>query len=165
MRIWFDTEFYENGRTIDLISIGMVREDGATFYAETPGAQGLVARDPWLRENVSPHLKGGVHVLEREDIATAIRGFVGKEPEFWAYYASYDWVVLCRLYGRMIDLPSGWPMFVRDVQQWRSELGNPDMPAQENEHDALADALWTKAAWERLYRLHPPASLRQNESP
>jgi hypothetical protein len=30
MKIWFDTEFYENGETIKLISIGMVREDGAT---------------------------------------------------------------------------------------------------------------------------------------
>jgi len=28
MKIWFDTEFYEDGRTIDLISIGLVREDG-----------------------------------------------------------------------------------------------------------------------------------------
>lgn len=29
MRIWFDTEFIEDGKTIDLISIGLVREDGA----------------------------------------------------------------------------------------------------------------------------------------
>lgn len=29
MKIWFDTEFIEDGKTIDLISIGMVREDAA----------------------------------------------------------------------------------------------------------------------------------------
>ena len=34
MRIWFDTEFIEDGRTIDLLSIGMVRDDGLEYYAE-----------------------------------------------------------------------------------------------------------------------------------
>ena len=28
MRFWFDTEFYEDGHTIQLISIGVVAEDG-----------------------------------------------------------------------------------------------------------------------------------------
>lgn len=150
MRIWFDTEFYENGRTIDLISIGMVRDDGATFYAEADLAPEIASQSDWLAKNVKPHLKGGNAEMTRFRMQKAIFDFVGEKPEFWAYYASYDWVVLCQLFGTMMDLPKGWPMFVRDVQQWRSELGNPDMPAQENEHDALADALWTKAAWERL---------------
>ncbi len=150
MRIWFDTEFYEDGHSISLISIGMVREDGATFYGETDLAPEVASQSDWLRENVKPHLRGGATEMSRGALRRAILAFAGEKPEFWAYYASYDWVVLCQLFGRMIDLPKGWPMFVRDVQQWRSELGNPDMPAQENEHDALADALWTKAAWERL---------------
>ena len=34
MKIWFDTEFIEDGKTIDLISIGMVRQDSATLYFE-----------------------------------------------------------------------------------------------------------------------------------
>jgi len=150
MRIWFDTEFLEDGHTIKLISIGMVREDGGTIYMETPEAWHLAESDPWLLENVKPHLRGGAYVFTRDQIAAHIQIFVGPNPEFWAYFASYDWVALCQIFGRMIDLPAEFPMFVRDVQQWRSELGNPDMPAQENEHDALADALWTKAAWERL---------------
>ena len=36
MRIYFDTEFIEDGRTIDRLSIGMVREDGAIFDVEIP---------------------------------------------------------------------------------------------------------------------------------
>lgn len=151
MRIWFDTEFYENGRSIELISIGMVREDGETFYAETLPAQSLCHGDDWLRKNVLPHLRGTGKL--RPAIAEGIKRFVGEKPEFWAYYADYDWVALCQLYGRMIDLPKGWPMFCRDVQQWRAELGNPDMPAQANEHDALADALWTRDAWWRLSQM------------
>jgi hypothetical protein len=153
MRIWFDTEFYEDGHTITLISIGMVREDGATLYGETDLAPEIASQSEWLRENVKPRLHGLAAQKTRYQLRKEIVAFAGEKPEFWAYFASYDWVALCQLFGTMMDLPDGWPMFVRDVQQWRSELGNPDMPAQENEHDALADALWTKAAWERLSHL------------
>ena len=34
MKIFFDTEFIEDGKTIDLLSIGAVRDDGETYYAE-----------------------------------------------------------------------------------------------------------------------------------
>lgn len=153
MKIWFDSEFYENGRIIDLISIGMVREDGATFYGEADLAPEIASQSEWLATNVKPHLRGSPARMNRHRMRKEIVAFAGPSPEFWACYASYDWVVLCQLFGTMMDLPDGWPMFVRDVQQWKAELGNPDMPAQENEHDALADALWTKATWERLHRL------------
>jgi hypothetical protein len=33
LRVFVDTEFYEDGSTIDLISIGAARSDGAEFYA------------------------------------------------------------------------------------------------------------------------------------
>lgn len=33
MKYFFDTEFHEDGRTIDLISIGIVAEDGREYYA------------------------------------------------------------------------------------------------------------------------------------
>ena len=56
MRFWFDTEFYEDGRTIELISIGVVSEDGRTYYAETPKARKLAAATQWLSANVGPHL-------------------------------------------------------------------------------------------------------------
>lgn len=151
MKVFFDTEFREDGRTIDLISIGIVREDGATYYAETLRGYALASGDPWLKENVLPHLRHGHHVKERADIAQEIVKFVSEKPEFWAYYADYDWVVLCQLYGRMINLPKGWPMFCRDIKQRAVDLGNPPLPKQTGaEHDALADALWAKQAYEFL---------------
>lgn len=61
MRVFYDCEFLEDGRTIDLISIGMVAEDGRELYAVAEEIQ----RDPlrsricehqWLMENVIPHL-------------------------------------------------------------------------------------------------------------
>lgn len=149
MKIWFDTEFYEDGRTIDLISIGMVREDGATYYAETYDALSVASRSDWLKENVFPHLTGPVRT--RDELRADILEFAGEKPEFWAYYADYDWVLLCQLFGRMIDLPEGWPMFCRDVQQLRAERGVADLPKQIGaEHNALGDAVWTREAWQFL---------------
>lgn len=143
-RIWFDTEFIEDGRTIDLISIGMVRDDGATYYAECEEAD-LSRADEWVRANVLVHLSG--EKKPRRVIAQEIVAFAGEAPEFWAYYADYDWVALCQLYGRMIDLPKGWPMFCRDLKQLAVERGNARLPKQIGaEHNALADALWNKDA-------------------
>ena len=42
-------------------------------------------------------------------------------PQFYAYYADYDWVVFCWLFGSMIDLPKGFPMYCRDLQQLKDE--------------------------------------------
>ncbi|WGT48910.1 3'-5' exoribonuclease domain-containing protein [Thioclava nitratireducens] len=152
MRIWLDTEFIEDGNTIELLSIGMVREDGATYYAEPaePAETDRSRADEWVTAKVLPHLHGPVR--PRAEIADELIQFAGAAPEFWAYYAAYDWVALCQLYGRMIDIPAGWPMFCRDVQQLRAELGVEVLPPQEStEHNALADALWTKAAHEFLH--------------
>lgn len=150
MKIWFDTEFIEDGKTIDLLSIGMVREDGQTYYAEPTDADHSKA-SPWVVENVLPHLRGGEALKARYVIGREIVAFAGEKPEFWAYYADYDWVALCQIYGSMMDLPEGWPMYCRDIKQWCDELGNPDLPKQaSSEHDALADALWNQSAWDFL---------------
>lgn len=150
MKIWFDTEFIEDGKTIDLISIGAIREDGEQYYAEVIECDHSRA-SPWVRENVLAHLRGGIDRLVRADIALDLIKFAGEKPEFWAYYADYDWVALCQLYGTMMDLPNGWPMYCRDVKQWCDALGNPKLPEQKSiEHHALFDAVWTKDAWQFL---------------
>ena len=151
MKIWFDTEFIEDGKTIDLISIGMVREDGATYYAHS-SEYDVSKASPWVQENVLPHV-GDTKPLRRYQIANDVRAFAGHKPEFWAYYADYDWVVLCQLFGTMMDLPKGWPMYCRDLKQLCDALGGPKLPEQSStEHHALADAQWTKAAWEFLQK-------------
>lgn len=147
-RIWFDTEFIEDGKTIDLLSIGMIREDGATYYAEPAEADHSRASD-WVKANVLPHLTG--ETKPRAQIAADIVAFAGDAPQFWAYYADYDWVALCQLFGTMMDLPQGWPMFCRDVKQAAVDAGNPTLPTQvSQEHNALADAVWARDAWQFL---------------
>jgi hypothetical protein len=146
VKIWFDTEFIEDGKTIDLISIGMVREDGRSYYAEAAECDLSRASD-WVKKNVIPHLSGVK--TPRATIAAHIAEFAGETPEFWAYFADYDWVVLCQLYGTMMELPSEWPFFCMDVKQLAVSAGNPKLPEQGSvEHNALNDALWTKQAWD-----------------
>lgn len=168
MRIFFDTEFFEDGRTIDLISIGMVREDGAEYYAVNAALSDLrLVSDSWLVENVFPSLPYRLVDPNKpvswpnvtrvpssewklpETIAKEIKEFAGDSPEFWAYFADYDWVVLCQLYGRMIDLPRGWPMYCRDLRQLADTF-----PAEvtllpqsgQSQHNALEDARWVRDA-------------------
>lgn len=183
MKYFFDTEFHEYKRdgvnTIELISIGIVAEDGREYYAESLDFDMSAAvENEWLNDNVIAHLwsrqpdktpfnrwtrdggKGGLG--HNECIANGIRNFVGEKPEFYAYYADYDWVVFCWLFGRMIDLPEGFPMYCRDLKQmlddkcdkmgiWADALKEyPGFPTQENEHNALDDARWNKALFEFL---------------
>lgn len=147
-RIWFDTEFVEDGHTIDLLSIGLVRDDGATYYAECAEADHARASD-WVKANVLPHLTGDTK--PRAQIAREIVEFAGSKPEFWAYYCSYDWVALCQLFGTMMDLPKGWPMYCLDIKQLAQSMGNPRIAIDKGtEHNALADAQWTQKAWSWL---------------
>ena len=155
MRYFLDTEFMESGplSPITLLSIGIVAEDGREFYAINQDADWSVAND-WVAENVLPSLRQGKgsDVFTYDSIAARIVDFVGEStPEFWGYYADYDWVVFAQLFGAMINLPKGWPMYCRDIKQLCDELGNPSLPAQElTEHDALNDARWNKLAFEFL---------------
>lgn len=152
--IWFDTEFIEDGRTIDLLSIGLIREDGQEFYAE-PQETDRQRANEWVMANVIPHLRGPL--MPRAELVYQLREFCGEQPEFWAYYADYDWVALCQLFGRMIDLPRGWPMYCRDVKQLCDSVGNPKLPSQSSvEHNALNDARWTRDAWLFLDALEAP---------
>lgn len=43
------------------------------------------------------------------------------KPQFYAYFADYDWVVSCWLFGRMLDLPKNFPYYCRDLKQMLDE--------------------------------------------
>ena len=168
MRYFYDTEFIEDGKTIDLISIGIVAEDGREYYAISKEFNECKASD-WVQENVITQLPPK-YIIDNESSGSIIQNklyksrfvikneilrFIGDDkPEFWAYYADYDHVVLCQLFGTMMDLPDGWPMYTRDLKQLCDEVGNPKLPKQQTgEHNALDDALWVKDMYIRLARL------------
>jgi hypothetical protein len=151
MKYFFDTEFREDGTILDLISIAIVADDGREFYAvssEFDIAKAVV--HPFLSRHVLPHIGAMMpqgfcllqrYVQTRRQMAAAIQEFVGDSPEFWADYAAYDWVALCQLYGTMMDLPDGWPMFCRDIQQLRDWIPfTSDEICNPCPHFALNDA-------------------------
>ncbi len=156
MRYWYDTEFIESGpeHPIELISIGIVAEDGRELYLESADFDKGKANQ-WVRENVLPQLKGGEYRWPLRSIRVTLLDFFDIEdygkPELWGYYSAYDHVVFCQLFGTMMDLPPGFPMYTRDIKQWCDQLGNPRLPEQgKGEHNALSDARWNKLAWEFL---------------
>ncbi len=179
MKYFLDTEFHEFKKkpfigkpidTIELISIGIVAEDGRGLYLISKDFDIKAAwNNEWLRNNV---LKSIYYELMFEknapgtdeffsyktikqlinkygktnkEIAEKVKLFVsnwqvyfnvvgemyyaGADPvdstklkcEFYGYYSDYDWVVFCWLFGRMIDLPKGFPMYCIDLKQ---ELDN-----------------------------------------
>lgn len=85
MRHFYDTEFLEDGRTIELISIGIVCEDGREYYAVNADMPLERIRDHrWLMDNVLPSLPlREPGVLDKQDarvkphwvIANEVRNF------------------------------------------------------------------------------------------
>ena len=157
MNYFLDTEFAETGGsdspTIDLISIGIVAEDGREYYGESSDFIPSNC-NPWVVENVLPHLGPREERKPRSLIREDIMSFIGGDslPKFWGYYADYDWVVFCWLFGNMVDLPPKFPRFCMDLRQWLGQLGDPDIkpPAPKDEHHALADARWNLSLYEDL---------------
>jgi hypothetical protein len=102
---------------------------------------------------------------------------INRTVEFYAYYADYDWVVFCWLFGRMLDLPNGFPKYCIDLKQtlddkassslkiWkRVDVSKSDFdmispiksfanyPKQDpsKAHNAIEDARWNKQLYEFL---------------
>ena len=101
--------------------------------------------------------------------------------KFYGYYADYDWVVFCWLFGKMINLPTGFPMYCIDLKQTLDEenklycsntetelrikkgvnyihqeyniKNHINYPKQTNEHNALADAKWNYELYKFLQTL------------
>ena len=59
-----------------------------------------------------------------KDVNTGINYLSKTTPKFYAYYADYDWVAFCWLFGNMIDLPNRFPMYCNDLKQTLDEKTN-----------------------------------------
>lgn len=172
MKYFFDTEFIEDGKTIEAISIGIINDNGDTFYAEWNDFDYYKTND-FVLEHVIPNLrmwniddltpfisKDGPNIKmygNREFIKSELLKWIGKDkPKFYAWYASYDWVMLCQIFGTMMDLPDNWPMFVYDVKplfdqlEYTNSWKKANHPDPSDVHNALADAIWLKDMYNDL---------------
>jgi hypothetical protein len=151
MRWFLDTEFNDRVDRIELISIAMVSESGHEYYAHCDDYD-VGACGDWLQQNVLPHVQKLIP-LPMPRIAAGIQQMIargGGVPEFWAYYASYDWVLFCKLFGGLLKLPPKYPRYCHDLKQLIDDRGidSMELPKQTGpQHDALADARWVRESF------------------
>lgn len=219
MKYFYDTEFLEGTQdkrflgikigqtkpTIDLISIGIVCEDGRQYYAVSKDFNLREAwnrydvdeygkKHYWLRDNVLRPIYANTvngdnrnfmdfsystmkNILRRigksnKQIAKEIKHFIAnrgisadkeqwildydsKNTQLYGYYSAYDHVVFCWLFGKMIDLPKGYPMYTIDLKQMKDSIGeklsdHPSYPTNSRKHDALRDAMFNKDLYDFL---------------
>lgn len=159
--IFFDSEFYENGETITLISIGCIKEDGEKLYLVNKDFDYNWFRDDaesrdqyetvtFLRENVFNQIKSThENTFSVKAIRNILMNYCGSSPTFWTSTGCYDWVMLMQnLFGRMLDKPKHWPYLVMDTAQLKVMLPQvkkdlslfPFPWPESGEHNALFDA-------------------------
>lgn len=157
MKYFIDTEFIEGFKKplfgkrrhfIDLVTIGIHREDGKSLYLLSK-EWSFNDADEWVKDNVilplyKEYVSGDCRNItsvnnfqkllgfENEQIKNTLLDFFGcwRDQLFWrapdgievyGYYSDYDWVLFCSLFGRMIDLPKGFPMYCKDLKQMLDE--------------------------------------------
>lgn len=137
------------------------------------GVRKLINKYGKTRKQIAEEIKEFVDYKERPEFGKGVTtgnhlgvafGVIPdySKPEFYAYNADYDWVCFCWLFGRMIDLPRGFPMHCKALKQDLDKVAKeyvntyntkdglklvkalPNYPKQSNEHNALADAKWDK---------------------
>lgn len=178
MNVYYDCEFREDGVVIDLISIGMVADDGKEFYAVSNEFDTrCVAQHDWLMENVMNSIEHdqfivsdseGVPVvrdiyvtdpaaMSRQHIRRGILEFLAqyRSVELWAWFGAYDHVCLAQLWGPMVELPYDIiPMYTNDIKTLAQQAGNPKLPAQPaGVHNALEDAKFNKVRYDFLMEM------------
>jgi len=155
VRFFYDCEFIEDGVTIELVSIGMVSEDGQEYYAVSTEFDAGRA-GPWVRANVLPKLPcpSDAAWRGRAQIRTDLLAFLDRkheEIELWAWYAAYDHVAMAQLWGAMPALPRRIPRFTHDLRQRWEDVGKPRLPPPPSDaHDALADARHNLVRWQAI---------------
>ncbi|PBC38569.1 hypothetical protein CJ179_38915 [Rhodococcus sp. ACS1] len=163
MRYYYDTEFDEDGTSIELISIAIVAEDGRELYRVVEDADWeRINKNQWVMEHVIPllptlgepewQLKDTIRkevydfLYPYQPVPGEVQsiGYVG-DPELWAWFGAYDHVVLAQMFGKMAQFPAFIPQWTNDLRQEVHRLKNPALPKQrKGEHDALEDARQVK---------------------
>jgi len=66
-------------------------------------------------------------------------------PIFYGYYSAYDHVVFAWLFGKMIDLPNGFPMYTIDLKQMLDEIAEKTVKkTNETVHTTFPLKAWNK---------------------
>lgn len=172
MRVFFDTEFTGLHQATTLISIGLVAEDGQTFYAEfTDYDKSQV--DDWIHKNVIDNLlihpdrnhyykvtdTDAIYQGDSAHITDKLQEWLSQwdQVEMWSDCLHYDWVLFINLWGNAFSIPPNVYYIPFDICTMFKIFGvDPDVNREAysgvagKKHNALHDAQVIKACYERL---------------
>lgn len=175
MKIFLDTEFTGLHQKTTLISLGIIAEDGNTFYAEfTDYDESQV--DEWLEKNVIDNLTinkietsnyGSLHTRIKSDTKTirenlAVWLYQYRNLEVWSDCLSYDWVLFNEIFGHAFNLPPQVYYIPFDISTlMKIKHIDPDVNREEfvglnktgSKHNSLHDAKIIKMCYEKLIKL------------
>lgn len=176
-KIFFDTEFTGLRQSTTLISIGLVSDCGKSFYAEVPDYdKSQVTR--WIQENVIDKLtlNDWLIGIDEKDGHTKVkcghydlRYYLGEwlkqfeRVEMWSDVLSYDWVLLCNIFGWAPNLPENICYIPFDIATlFKLKDIDPDINREKfafdfmyedvasQKHNALYDANVIRLCYEKL---------------
>jgi len=160
INLFFDCEFTHPQEGLEppvLVSIGVISQDGRTFYAENENMQEELFSD-FTIETVLPLLQGGEALMLYSEIArrmkTWIESFDG-EVKMWTDAPGHDWPHVFHLFS-----VHGWPSnlrrtpaalrFASSIQNSRFDAAVEDIFRSNPElrrHHALDDAVANRHAF------------------
>ena len=157
MRVFFDTEFTGLHKNTTLMSIGLVDEDGRSFYAEMNDYDKSQV-DNWIKLNVLKNFTNS-ESMNKENLKMELLDWF--EPydkvEIWSDCLAYDWVLFNDIFGGAFDLPSKIYYIPFDICTLMKLRGvDPDVNREAyagidgSKHNALHDAKVIKACYEKL---------------
>lgn len=172
MKLFYDTEFTGLHQNTTLISIGIVSENGHTFYGEFSDYDKNQC-DDWIKENVlskcgnkkdnSGYINRSIQCISignkvhiRHDLVCWLEQF--DNIEMWSDCLAYDWVLFCELFDGAFGIPKHIYYIPFDICTLFKIKGiNPDVSRElfagitiSEKHNALYDACVIKDCYYKL---------------
>lgn len=172
-KLFLDTEFTGLHKNTTLISIGLVSDNGDSFYAEMTDYD-TIQIDDWLQEHVLDNLLlidrpentlvvSGHHITFK-GTKQQLKNHLGKwinqhgPVEIWSDCLAYDWVLFNDIFGNAFKIPKNVLYIPFDICTLFKISGiDPDISREafsgiENtvKHNALEDAKVIQACYNKL---------------
>ena len=132
MNIYFDTEFCGLQKNTELISIGLISEDGKEFYGEFASINTELI-DDWILENVLMNTtkygevnetdivvnESDYHFGTKEEIRDQLKEWLSQfdEVQLISDVCHYDMVLFIDIFGSAFDLPENVSPVCYDINQ------------------------------------------------
>src|SRR5699024_1673000 len=120
---------------IELVSLGVVADDGREFYAVSTDADHSAA-GPWVRRHVLPKLPNPSsnawmsRARIRDELYSFLTAPASGPVELWAWIGASDHVAVCELCGDITARPAAMPRATGDVRHLGAPAGKPELPAR-----------------------------------